>query len=120
MRDQAADDGAPKIRREIVLTHAAIYLTLMASLVSLGGIALSLQEDIASRRWGAGLGQALFLAIVGFLIYGGLVYQLARLGHLRRLLAHQPASEEALHRCFHSRTVRCLRCVRCPAFNGLS
>jgi cellulose synthase/poly-beta-1,6-N-acetylglucosamine synthase-like glycosyltransferase len=105
MSDRTADHHAPRTRREIAVTHAAIYLTLIASLVSLGGIALSLQENIVSRRWGAGLAQAIFLAIVGFLIYGGLVYQLARLGHLRRLLAHQPAGEEEIRCFFHSRTV---------------
>jgi cellulose synthase/poly-beta-1,6-N-acetylglucosamine synthase-like glycosyltransferase len=89
------------IRREINLTHTAICLTLVASVFSLGGIAQSLLENVAERRWGAGLGQAIFLAIVAFLIYGGLVYQMARRGHLRRLLDHQPAGEKELHRFFH-------------------
>jgi len=94
-----------EIRREINLTHTAICLTLVASVVSLGGIAQSLVEAVAARRWSASLGQALFLAIVTFLIYGGLVYQMARRGQLRRLLHHQPAGDRELHRFFHRRHV---------------
>jgi cellulose synthase/poly-beta-1,6-N-acetylglucosamine synthase-like glycosyltransferase len=90
-----------EIRREIHLTHTAICLTLVAAVVSLGGIAQSLLENVAEQRWGAGLGQAIFLAIVSFLIYGGLVYQMARRGHLRRLLDHHPAGDRELHRFFH-------------------
>jgi cellulose synthase/poly-beta-1,6-N-acetylglucosamine synthase-like glycosyltransferase len=90
-----------KIRREINLTHTAICLTLVASIVSLGGIAQSLLENVAEHRWGAGLGQTIFLGIVAFLIYGGLVYQVARRGYLRRLLDHQPAGEKELHCFFH-------------------
>ncbi len=115
MSDRSRNDRTPsliapsrrpsELRRELVLTYVAISITLIASVVSLGGLTLLLIEDVSGRRWGTGLCQALFLAIVGILIYGGLVYQLARLGYLRRLLAHRPASEEELHRFFHSRHV---------------
>jgi cellulose synthase (UDP-forming) len=94
-----------ELRRELVLTSVAICITFIASLVSLGGLTLSLVEDVAGRRWGTSLCQVLFLGIVGILIYGGLVYQLARLGHLRRLLSHRPAGDEELDRFFHSRHV---------------
>jgi cellulose synthase/poly-beta-1,6-N-acetylglucosamine synthase-like glycosyltransferase len=93
------------LRREIVLTHLAICITLMTAVVSLSGLTRSIVEHMGAHRWGSGLGQALFVGIVGVLIYGGLVYQLARLGHLRRLLAHRPASEAELHRFFHSSPV---------------
>jgi cellulose synthase/poly-beta-1,6-N-acetylglucosamine synthase-like glycosyltransferase len=92
----------PTLRREIVLTHVAVAITLLAAIVSLGALAGPLLEHLTARRWGSGLRQTLFVGIVGVLIYGGLVYQLARLGHLRRLLAHRPASEEDLHQFFHS------------------
>lgn len=90
------------LRREIALTHVALAITLAAAVVSLGALTGSLVEHLAAHRWGSGLRQMLFMGIVGVLIYGGLVYQLARLGHLRRLLAHRPASEEDLHRFSHS------------------
>jgi cellulose synthase/poly-beta-1,6-N-acetylglucosamine synthase-like glycosyltransferase len=99
---RTAPAQGPTLRREIVLTHVAIAITLLAAVVSLGALTGSLVEHLTAHRWGAGLRQTLFIGIVGVLIYGGLVYQLARLGHLRRLLAHRPASEEDLHRFFHS------------------
>ena len=90
------------LRREIVLTHVALAITLLAAVVSLGALTRSLLDHMTAHRWGSGLREMLFVGIVGVLIYGGLVYQLARLGHLRRLLAHQPAREEDLHCFFHS------------------
>jgi cellulose synthase/poly-beta-1,6-N-acetylglucosamine synthase-like glycosyltransferase len=99
---RSAPTPRPTLRREIVLTHVAIAITLLAAAVSLGALTRSLLEHLTAHRWGSGLRQTLFLGIVGVLIYGGLVYQLARLGYLRRLLAHRPASEEDLHQFFHS------------------
>src|SRR5207245_5983347 len=75
---------ARELRGELALTHIAVCVTAVASVLSLGGIVLSLVEEVASGRWVSSLGQGLFLAIVSFLIYGGLVYQLARLGHFNR------------------------------------
>jgi len=106
VHDHTSSRNAPAqrstLRREILLTYVAICITLIAAAVSLGALSRSLVEHMTAHRWGSGLRQTLFVGIVGFLIYGGLVYQLARLGHLRRLLAHRPASEEELHQCFHS------------------
>src|SRR5262252_5439606 len=90
-----------QLLREVVLSHAAIVITIVASLFALGGVAGSVVEAHASHRWGTMFAQSSFLAIVGFLIYGGLVYQLARLGYLRRLIRHRPANEPELHRFFH-------------------
>jgi len=101
--------------REIALTHAAIWITLIVSAVSLGELALSLLEAVAGRHWGSVCGQALFTGIVGFLIYGGLVYQLARLGHLRRLRAHRPASEKELRVFYRRRDIPAV-CVLVPSY----
>src|SRR5215467_4599974 len=91
-----------QLLREVVLSHAAIVITIVASLFALGGIAGSVVEAYTSHRWGTMFAQSLFLAIVGFLIYGGLVYQLARLGYLRRLMRHRAAGDVQLRRFFHS------------------
>jgi cellulose synthase/poly-beta-1,6-N-acetylglucosamine synthase-like glycosyltransferase len=40
--------------------------------------------------------QAAFIAIVYFFIYGNLVYQLSRLGYLKRIAAHRPAPRREL------------------------
>src|SRR3989454_1188759 len=92
---------ARELRGELALTHIAVGVTVIASVLSLGGIVLSLVEDVASGRWVASLGQGLFLAVVSFLIYGGLVYQFARLGHFNRLRQHRRAAEDELDRFFH-------------------
>ncbi len=92
---------ARELRGELALTHIAVCVTAVASVLSLGGIVLSLVEDVASGRWVSSLGQGLFLAIVSFLIYGGLVYQLARLGHFNRLRQHRRATDDELDRFFH-------------------
>src|SRR2546430_5385706 len=90
-----------EVRGELALTHIAVCVTAVASVLSLGGIVLSLVEDVASGRWVSSLGQGLFLAIVSFLIYGGLVYQLAGLGHFNRLRQHRRATDDELDRFFH-------------------
>src|SRR3989442_558591 len=90
-----------ELRGELALTHIAVCVTVIASVLSLGGILLSLVEDVAVGRWVSSLGQGLFLAIVSFLIYGGLVYQFARLGHFNRLRQHRRAAEDELDRFFH-------------------
>src|SRR5215467_8734487 len=91
-----------QLLREVVLSHAAIVITIVASLFALGGIAGSVVEAYASHRWGTMFAQSSFLAIVGFLIYGGLVYQLARLGYLRRLMRHRAAADVKLRWFFHT------------------
>src|SRR2546426_10282225 len=48
---------ARELRGELALTHIAVCVTVIASVLSLGGIVLSLVEDVASGRWGASLGQ---------------------------------------------------------------
>src|SRR5262252_286713 len=89
--------------RELVIGRAAIIVTVLAYLLAVGGIARSVLQAAGARRWGASLGQSLFLSLVSFLIYGGLVYQLARLGHLHRLMHHRPAGARELQRFFHSK-----------------
>src|SRR5215470_15349381 len=87
--------------RELVIGRAAIIVTVLASLLAVGGIARSVLQAAGLHRWGASLGQSLFLALVSFLIYGGLVYQLARLGHLHRVMRHRSAGAPELQRFFH-------------------
>jgi cellulose synthase/poly-beta-1,6-N-acetylglucosamine synthase-like glycosyltransferase len=44
--------------------------------------------------------QLLFIVIVYFLVYGNLVYQVARLGYLKRRLRHKPADRAALENLY--------------------
>jgi cellulose synthase/poly-beta-1,6-N-acetylglucosamine synthase-like glycosyltransferase len=84
------------VRREVRLTTAGLAVTLAAALLSVAEILIVLADRVALQRWGPALAQGLFLLIVAYLAYGACVYHLARLGHLKRLLAHVPASDEAL------------------------
>jgi cellulose synthase/poly-beta-1,6-N-acetylglucosamine synthase-like glycosyltransferase len=103
-RQDEAFDRPDKTRRELALTYAAITLTLMASVGSAGGIAVSLSYAAAAGHWAVALRQVTFLTIVGFLIYGGLVYQFARAGYLKRAERHRAATPRELARFYHDAT----------------
>src|SRR2546421_13076718 len=60
-RGGTASGCASELRGELALTHIALCVTVIASVLSLGGILLSLVEDVAIGRWVASLGQGLFL-----------------------------------------------------------
>jgi len=59
-------------------------VTVIASVLSLGGILLSLVEDVATGRWVSSLGQGFSWRIVQLLIYGGSRLPVARLGIFNR------------------------------------
>lgn len=46
------------------------------------------------------LGHGLFMAIIAMLIYGNLVYQLTRLGYLKRRARHRPVGRDELERAY--------------------
>jgi len=101
LRDAVQPDGKThEIRGEIRLTRAVIALTFAAVILPainlLGGLAVCLQ----TASWVTSLGQLLFITLVSCLIGGVFVYQLTRLGYLKRLVIHQPASDEALGRFY--------------------
>jgi cellulose synthase/poly-beta-1,6-N-acetylglucosamine synthase-like glycosyltransferase len=83
-------------KREIVLTCLAILVTLAASCMTgfeLAGVFFELLRD---SRWLAAVGHVIFLIIIAFLIYGGLVYLFTRWAYLKRRLSHRPAPRDVL------------------------
>jgi cellulose synthase/poly-beta-1,6-N-acetylglucosamine synthase-like glycosyltransferase len=48
----------------------------------------------------AAVGHGVFMAIIGMLIYGNLVYQLTRMGYLKRRSRHRPVGREDLERAY--------------------
>ena len=100
-RQEEARARPDKTRRELALTYGAIALTLIASVGSAGGIAASLSYAVAGGHWAAELRQIVFLTIISFLIYGGLVYQVARVGYLKRAVRHRAATSGELARFYH-------------------
>lgn len=87
-------------RLETVLTLGGIVFTfVIIGLVSWEQLPLLIQRA-RNAVWGELAVQIVFLLIVGFLIYGGLVYQFTRLGYVQRRLVHRPVSQEVLEEVY--------------------
>jgi cellulose synthase (UDP-forming) len=83
-------------RLELALTWAGITFTLFATLMVGYHMIQLLWLDIANGDAGNFALHVLLSLIVISLIYGGLVYQFARIQYVKRLRDHAPASREAL------------------------
>jgi cellulose synthase/poly-beta-1,6-N-acetylglucosamine synthase-like glycosyltransferase len=83
-------------RLELALTRAGIVFTLFATLMVGYEMVQLFWHDIASGYAGDFALHVLLSLIVASLIYGGLVYQFARIQYVKRLRDHTPASMEAL------------------------
>ncbi len=83
-------------RVEIRLTWLGIAVTLIASALVAHEVGWVLIEDLSAGAWTPLFSHLVLAILVLFLVYGGLVYQLARLSHLKRLAAHRPVSREQL------------------------
>ena len=75
---------------EILLTYCGIAITLIASTCMAAGVIRIFARAVqAHHPWGV-VEQCIFLAIVTFLIYGSLLYQMTRVGYFKRLRLHCP------------------------------
>ena len=81
---------------EVRLTLLGIAVTLIAAALVAYEIGGALIEDLSTGTWTTLLTHLALAALVLFLVYGGLVYQLARLSHLKRLAAHRPVPKAQL------------------------
>lgn len=88
--------AGPPRRFEVPLTRAAIAATLVAMVLLIIDMARPLARSFRHGPAWTAAQSALFALVVAFLVYGNLIYQYARLGHLKRLLAHRPASVDEL------------------------
>jgi cellulose synthase (UDP-forming) len=75
-------------RRETGLTWVGISFTLVATFMVARDFLGLLWGDAVAKDWGALAIHLLVAAIIAILVYGGLVYQFARLAFIRRLRAH--------------------------------
>jgi cellulose synthase/poly-beta-1,6-N-acetylglucosamine synthase-like glycosyltransferase len=100
--DDVSADPKRKLRylREIRLTQISICLTVAACLMFFREILGIFAESLNRADLGLGVSEAIFALIVGFLIYGNLVYQFARLGYMKRLLSHRSAPRQELDRIY--------------------
>ena len=86
------------IRREIFVTWMALACTAAASILFVtGSIGIAADELLNAHR-GSLFEIGAYLMLVGFLVYGNFGYQLARLGHLKRLSGHRPAAISELRK----------------------
>src|SRR5262245_21455178 len=74
-----------RLLRERALTCAGTVVAVAASLLLGRDLASNLLERLRTGSPPAVLEQLVFIAIAASLIWGNLVYQVARLGYLRRL-----------------------------------
>jgi cellulose synthase (UDP-forming) len=76
-------------RREAMLTRMAITWTVLAATLMSASFGADLLRGLRAGQLRRSAELAVFLLIVLFLIFGGLVYQVARYGHFRRKMAHR-------------------------------
>jgi len=90
------DDTELHVTKELWFTR----LCLLATVSSFGTFVVTALAPRASEIGTGGLASVvwfvMFGALVTFLVYGNVVHQLCRLGHLRRLRRHRPAPPERL------------------------
>lgn len=87
--------------REFFYTRVAVVMTVIAAIFLYQEVFAILHKNISNQQWWRFLQNLLFGLLFFVLIYGNLVYQLARGGYLRRLQRHlevTPADKESF--CF--------------------
>ena len=93
-----------RIKTELNLTYAALALTLLFTGLALRPVITQAVQATERGYYGTMAEFVLFLFLALTLIYGSVVYQVARFGYLKRLRAHQPAPEESLEKLLWDRT----------------
>ncbi|HYX92588.1 MAG TPA: glycosyltransferase family 2 protein, partial [Myxococcaceae bacterium] len=83
-------------KREILLTWAALVATLIATVGAAAELLRRACAALEQHHPGAASGFLLLGTLTAFFVYGGIVYQLTRLGHFSRMSSHRPASRGAL------------------------
>lgn len=78
------------LERHVLFTWLSILITLFASVLLFSDVNSTLEQRVRLGRTALIFEQLAFIGIVYFLIYGNLVYHAARLGYLKRRLAHHP------------------------------
>ena len=88
--------------RETRITYASIAITLLSWIALSWDTADVLWRRLLQGEFGPTMEQAIFIGIIQGLIYGNFLYQFARLGYLRRRLAHRPPAREELETLYDS------------------
>lgn len=89
-----------RIHRETSLTRGLLIVTLVASGFLFHELLGGLLSDLRAGSAPGVLEHTVFLAIATAVLYGTVVYQLTRIGQLRRRLEHRPAARSVLERVY--------------------
>lgn len=88
------------LRSEIRLAWTLLVVTLAASIMVGWELAEAMLRLVAAGETATAAGHVVFTAIIGMLIYGNLVFQLTRLGYLKRRATHHPATRQELEKVY--------------------
>lgn len=86
--------------REARITRLCLGLTLAAWAVSMWELSATLALQLQARAVFEVISLLLLAVVLSGLIYGSVIYQLARLGYLKRRASHAPADAEQIERGF--------------------
>jgi cellulose synthase (UDP-forming) len=100
MSDLSPSPLEPKLHlgREIALGVASLLATAATTALAAVELAEPLARALRAGDHSTVAGLAVVVMVMAFLVYGSAVYQLARLGWLRRASRHEPAAAAALDR----------------------
>lgn len=84
------------LSKEVIITRTAIGITLAGGVMSMWTLFSLLVNHASSGSIWNTVVQGCYILFAGFIIFSGLVYQFARLGHLKRLMKHRQPSQDEL------------------------
>ena len=79
-----------KYNLEILYTRIGIVFTIVAGVMVLWDVLRIALDSLQNDIYWKSVEQVFFVAIVTFLTYGSLLYQLTRIGYMKRLKKHHP------------------------------
>lgn len=85
-----------RLSHEVLLTWTALIFSGFACIMLCKDLLARLVELLQRYAWTEGLVQVIFIIVVGFLLFGNFVYQIARIGRLRRTADHCPMSRQEM------------------------
>ena len=103
--------GYKRLAAELWITYCALIATLLATSLLLWKLIDIYSNSIRGGDIWSVFEQSIFIFLVLTLIYGGIVYQLARIGYYKRLQAHSPVSHEKIEARFLQRVAMRMGCM---------
>jgi cellulose synthase (UDP-forming) len=96
----------PVVRRELGISYSLLAFTLLACASLARDHGTIIVAHLEANQLTQALEQGAFSLIVTVFLYGNLVYQVTRIGHLRRQQRHRPAPRAELERVYESEAPR--------------